>query len=79
MRRLWIISGLLISSTLEAGKNKGNLQQCSDIKSKIESIEDKRRDGGTAAQMNLWKKQEYRHNDKFSGLDCKRYRKKFRR
>ncbi|MEH6650096.1 MAG: hypothetical protein V7707_08750 [Motiliproteus sp.] len=52
----------------------GSLQQCQSIKDSIQRYTDKRRRGGSSAQMSGWQKKRNHYNRLYSRYDCKRHR-----
>jgi len=56
-----------------ASQPKGTLKQCLQIYSKIESLDDKRRAGGSTKQMNKWKIKRDKLSTKAYRLNCRKY------
>ena len=50
------------------------LQQCRSIKSELTRLESLRKGGGTAKQMDGWKRRMHDKQDEYSKLYCRQYR-----
>ncbi|KZX73469.1 hypothetical protein A3715_19140 [Oleiphilus sp. HI0009] len=70
-----VITTLLIvhSSKLEAKNLQGSKEQCKRIATKIDMINDKRRAGGSSAQMDKWRKKRNALSDKAYKLNCRKH------
>lgn len=75
---LTTLLSLIIIPPLNAS-TQSTLKQCQSIRNHIHHLEEKRRDGGTAAQMNQWKRREHKYNDQYAKYNCKRYRNRLTR
>ena len=61
------------SSELEAKNLQGSKEQCKRIATKIDKINDKRRAGGSSAQMDKWRKKRNTLSDKAYKLNCRKH------
>ncbi len=50
-----------------------SLEACKRLQSEIERYDDLRRKGGSASQMESWKKSRAKLEDKFRAGDCRRH------
>ena len=63
-----------VSITGNANSNKvSNLEQCKRISTKIDKLTQRRRAGGSAQQMNKWKKKRGQLSNEFYHLKCRKH------
>lgn len=62
-----------------AGAGEASLEECRALKDRIDRYTSLRRMGGSASQMNGWKKQRRRAEKQFRDKDCNDYRRELRR
>lgn len=62
-----------------AGAGEGTLEECRALKDRIDRYTSLRRMGGSASQMNGWKKQLRKYDARFRELDCSEFRRELRR
>jgi hypothetical protein len=51
----------------------GDLQQCRSLQQKIERLDAQRKKGGSASQMDRWKRQRQGIKDEFNALRCRNW------
>jgi len=72
---LLLISALGAASAVAADKDK-RLENCRELIAKIDKLESHRRRGGSAGQMDSWKRQIHRAQADYSRLNCKKLRRR---
>lgn len=65
---LWVLQGSL------AQAEDPDVKVCQRLKDSMERYENKRRDGGSAAQMDRWKRARQDKKDEFDDRDCRHLR-----
>lgn len=76
MKGLLVISigMILFSGSLTADTEKALIKQCNAINKSIEKLEQHRESGGSAKQMDRWKRRIHDKQDEYSTLYCRRFR-----
>ena len=74
---LLVFSAALIAMPATA-KDQGTLEQCQQVKNKIQYYTDLRRSGGSSKTMENWKQSRDRYKDEYSDLSCTKWRNKLR-
>ena len=69
-----VTSFALLSPDVFAGKQDEGLHVCQFYKDEIEKYEDLRRGGGSASEMDQWKKKKREYEEKFRNGNCSRHR-----
>lgn len=75
-KKIVIVGLMLFSMGSSAHAQEGSLSSCQSIKDRIDYYQSLRRKGGTAQQMETWKKYKKREQKKFSRMNCKKWRSK---
>ena len=78
MNRLSTITlGIALSTgpvTISYAADQKVLKQCQAIQSEITRLESLRQDGGSAKQMDTWKRRIHDKQDQYSKFYCRKYR-----
>jgi hypothetical protein len=64
----------LSAAAVNTGAREKNLDQCRSIQAELNRLEALRRGGGSAKQMDSWKRRMHDKQDDYSRLYCRRYR-----
>lgn len=72
-KKLGLLFALLFIS-VNANAQDGSLQTCQSLKDNIDRYQSLRRKGGSARQMEGWKKYKKDNEKKFNRLNCKKWR-----
>ncbi|WP_210397414.1 hypothetical protein [Motiliproteus sediminis] len=62
------------ASSAQTRSDKGSLKQCQSVKQRIDRYTAQRRHGGSRKQMQRWQALRNDYRQRYSQLDCKRYR-----
>lgn len=73
-----LLVGFLIFSTSFANPSQGSLEYCQKLSDKIHYYTSLRKMGGSPKTMENWKQQRKKHNELFSGRNCKEYKDKLK-
>ncbi|WP_299585950.1 hypothetical protein [uncultured Microbulbifer sp.] len=71
-----LFSLLIVFSTATALAQSATLKKCQSWNDKIESYQEKRKEGGSGKEMDRWKRKIRQHRDKFRKNKCNRYGRK---
>ena len=74
MSRIVLLGLLGLWLSAATGAEPGTLTQCQRVQDQIDHYTDKRRVGGTPAQMREWQRRRNVYRDRYGELDCKRHR-----
>jgi len=66
-------------TAVPADAGEASLEECRALKDRIDRYTSLRRMGGSASQMNGWKKQLRKYEARFRDLDCSEFRRELRR
>ena len=69
----WVFALVVLASPM-AVHAKNNLDQCRKLYAKIEHYDELRRQGGSGAQMDAWKRSRRSLEKQFRSLGCRYYR-----
>ena len=69
-----LLLSLFITGTPTASADEALLKKCSKIKSDLARLEAKREYGGSARQMDNWKRSMHDKQDEYSRLYCRQFR-----
>lgn len=69
-----LLLGVVTAGALPATANEDLLKKCSKIKSDLARLEAKREYGGSARQMDNWKRSIHDKQDEYSRLYCRQFR-----
>jgi len=66
----------IFGATQAIGKAQGSIYLCQQTKDKIEYYTNRRRSGGSPSTMESWKQSRDHYKDRFSDLNCSKWRNK---
>ncbi|MEH6472882.1 MAG: hypothetical protein V7752_16705 [Halopseudomonas sp.] len=69
---------LALAASTSYGSEPGSAKRCQSITKQIQHYTDKRRQGGSASQMQSWRKKRSDYNKLYSQFNCKRHRLQYR-
>lgn len=68
------LAALLVGSFhMDAGAQSATLEECQKMKDKIDHYNDLRREGGSGAQMDAWKRARRKLEQRFRDEGCRSY------
>lgn len=70
----WILVSLWVLQGQTAAAEDPDVKVCQRLKNSMDRYEDKRRQGGSAAQMDRWKRARQEKKDEFDERDCRHLR-----
>jgi len=71
-------AAVIVSISFQAFAQDATLPECQRWKDKIDYYSEPRKTGGSASQMESWKKARQPYKDKFQGKRCLKYGKKIK-
>ncbi|WP_144062459.1 hypothetical protein [Simiduia agarivorans] len=74
----WTLAVFLLASSMGVYSAEGSLKTCKNLKNTIEKYDVLRRKGGSAGEMESWKKKRAYYKKIYSQLSCDRWGSKLR-
>lgn len=61
------------SAGTHAQEPSGSIETCRQLQNKIERLDARRKNGGSAQKMDQWKRQRQSYKDQFAALKCRHW------